>query len=81
MEEKVFTSTRQVLEHYMPQYAAEHRCAQGGAKGPSVEGKGKEFAEGIFEGMKKDLKQPTVQKKKSLGKKLGGVLGSLFNSN
>lgn len=81
MEEKVFSSTRQVLEHYMPNYAAQQRCPQAKPAGPSVEGKGKEFAEGIFEGMKKDLRQPTAQKQKSIVRKLGKAFGSLFNSN
>jgi len=82
MEEKVFTSTRQVLEHYMPKYAAQNTCS--GAqkpKGPSVEGKGREFAEEVFTGMKKDLQQPVVQQKRTLGKKLTHALGSLFNNN
>lgn len=82
MEEKVFTSTREVLEHYMPSYAAKGECAdKNNPVGPSVEGKGKEFAEEIFSGMKKDLKQPATAERKTLGRKLTRVLGSLFNSN
>ncbi len=82
-EKKVFTSTKEVLETYMPKYAAEKgSCAkkQDQKKGPSIEGKGREFAEGIFEGMKQDLKQPQ-KPKKTLGKSFSSVWGSLFNSN
>lgn len=82
MEKRVFTSTQQVLAHYMPNYAAQNTCSQENAQaGPSVEGKGKEFAEDIFNGMKKDLNQPVSRPKKTLGKKLTHVLGSLFNNN